>query len=187
MTGTGGHNPTSAALEGTEAEDVVKPVRLLMASPIGRLGIEFRGTAVTRIVILPDRKEARLYQKLEDTDLTDFLLEAIGRLSEHMAGLRSNPELKIDLVPSELDTFTRRVFKETRRISYGRTWTYKRLAEACGRPDGYRVVQAALSQNPIPILIPCHRVVPSKGGVGVYIGGTKRKEKLLEIEQRPFG
>ena len=77
--------------------------------------------------------------------------EAIGRLSEHMAGLRSNPELEIDLVPSELDTFTRRIFKETRRISYGKTWTYKRLAEACGRPDGYRVVQAALSQNPIPI------------------------------------
>ncbi len=165
-----------------EEADSIEPTRVLIASTIGRLAIEFRDTVVTRIIIQPSRKEARRYQSLDKIELTDFLLEALGRLSEHLAGLRTSAELDIDLGPSGVSGFAKRVLKETGRVPYGRTWTYTRLADVSGRPGGYRLVQAALAQNPIPILIPCHRVVPSKGGVGVYIGGTKKKEKLLRIE-----
>ncbi len=180
MTDEAGQDLASAAEE-------VEPVRVLMASPIGRLGIEFRGTFVAAIKIQPSRSEARRYQSLDKVDLTDFLLEALGRLSELLAGIRPSAGLEIDLQPSGVDGFARRVLKETRRIGYGKTWSYKKLAEACRQPNAYRKVQAALLQNPIPILIPCHRVVPQKGGVGAYVGGTKRKQKLLLIESLSLG
>ena len=178
MSDEGGEGPESAA------EDAQEVIRVLMPSALGRLGIEFRGDVVTRIVIQPGRKEARRYQSLERVDLTDFLLEALGRLSELLAGLRISAELDFDLGPSATSGFAKRVLKETSRIAHGRTWTYKKLAEACGQPGAYHRVQAVLAQNPIPILIPCHRVVPSKGGVGSYVGGARKKEKLLQIERR---
>jgi len=180
MTDQAGQDLASAAEE-------VEPVRVLIASPIGRLGIEFRGTFVSAIKIQPSRSEARRYQSLGKVDLTDFLLEALGRLSELLAGIRTSAGLEIDLQPSGVDGFTRRVLKETRRIGYGKTWSYKKLAEACRQPSAYRRVQAALLRNPIPILIPCHRVVPQKGGVGGYVGGTKKKQKLLAIESHSLG
>ena len=178
---------TDEASVGKESADEVEepeiePVRLLVSSPIGRLGIEFRETAVTSVVIQPDRKQARTYKSLDKIELTDFLLEALGRLSEHLTGLRGNPEIDIDLEHLNLSEFSRRVLRHTSRIPWGRTQTYKKLAESTGRPNAYRLVQSVLLQNPIPILIPCHRVIPSKGGVGGYIAGTKKKEKLLKIE-----
>ena len=174
--------------EGDEEEaQEAEPLRVLMGSPIGRLAIEFRDNKVTSLIIQPDRKQARKYKSLDKIKMTDFLLEALGSLSEHLAGLRGDAGLEIDLGRTELSDFARRVLRHTGRIQHGRTMTYKKLAESTGRPDAYRVVQAVLAQNPIPILIPCHRVIPSKGGVGGYIGGTKKKEKLLSIEARSLG
>lgn len=158
--------------------------RVLMASPIGRLGITFRGKAVTRLVIQPSRREVKSYQPLDKVKLTDFLMEALGRLSEYFAGVRQDPEIEVRLDPNEVDEFSRRVLKEVRRIPYGRTWTYKRLAEASGRRNAYNLVRSILAANPIPVLIPCHRVVPGKGGAGSWIAGTKKKEKLLKLERR---
>ena len=175
-----GTGPESVA----DDEKEVEPVRVLMASPIGRLALEFRGTAVVSLIIQPERKDARRYKTLDKIQLTDFLMEALGRLSEYLASVRSNPDLEIDLEASEVSGFALRVLRQTQRIPHGRTWTYARLAEAAGRPGSYRLVQAALAQNPIPILIPCHRVVPSRGGAGGYIAGTKKKEKLLKIESQ---
>jgi methylated-DNA-[protein]-cysteine S-methyltransferase len=167
------------ALLGAEVDE---PVRLLMASPVGRLGIEFRGEVVTRLVVQPDRREAKLFKPLDKVSLDDFLLEALGRLSEYFAGVRPDPEIEVDLESNDLDDFARRVLREVRRIPSGRTWSYKRLAEASGRREAYNRVRSILSINPIPILVPCHRVVPNKGGAGAWIGGTKKKEKLLKLE-----
>lgn len=178
-----GTDPESVA----DDEQEVEPVRVLMASPVGRLALEFRGTAVVSLIIQPERKDARHYKSLNKIQLTDFLMEALGRLSEYLASVRSDPDLEIDLEPSQVSGFALRVLRQTLRIPHGRTWTYTRLAEAAGRPGAYRLVQAALAQNPIPILIPCHRVIPSKGGVGAYIAGTKKKEKLLKIEAQILG
>ena len=159
-------------------------VRLLMPSPIGRLAIEFRGTVVTRLVVQPSRREAKNFRSLDKIQLTDFLMEALGRLSEYFAGVRSDPEINVDLSGSDLDAFQRRVLKEVRRVPYGKSWSYKKLAEASGRRTAYNLVRSVLSMNPIPILIPCHRVLPTKGGAGAWIGGTKKKERLLRIEKK---
>lgn len=168
------------ALQGVEAEE---PLRILMASPVGRLGIEFRGEVVTRLVIQPDRREARLFKPLDKVVLSDFLLEALGRLSEYFAGVRADPKIEVDLEANDLDAYSRRVLREVRRIPYGKTWTFKRLAEATGRREAYNLVRSILAHNPIPILVPCHRVVPNKGGAGAWIAGTTKKQKLLRLER----
>ncbi|MHC1567190.1 MAG: methylated-DNA--[protein]-cysteine S-methyltransferase [Candidatus Syntropharchaeia archaeon] len=78
--------------------------------------------------------------------------------------------------------FERRVLLETRRIPYGETVTYSEIARRIGNPGAYRAVGNALKKNPLPIFIPCHRVV-GKNGVGGYKYGIDIKKKLLEIER----
>lgn len=163
---------------------VPEPLRVLMTSPIGKLGIEFRDQVVTRIVLQPSAKEAREYQSIHDLDLTEFLMEALGQLSEYFAGVRSELAIEVDLTANELDEFARRVLGEVRRIPYGKTWTYKKLAESVGKRDAGTVIRKILLANPIPVLVPCHRVVPNKGGAGAWIGGTKKKERLLRLERK---
>jgi methylated-DNA-[protein]-cysteine S-methyltransferase len=160
------------------------PTRVLMPSAIGKLGIEFRDQVVTRIVLQPSAREAKEYQSLHDVELTDFLSDALAQLSEYFAGVRADPGIAVDLQANDLDEFSRRVLTEVCRIPYGKTWTYKKLAEAVGRRDAHNLVRKILMANPIPVLVPCHRVVPNKGGAGAWIGGTRKKEKLLRVERR---
>ncbi|MDY6959524.1 MAG: methylated-DNA--[protein]-cysteine S-methyltransferase [Halobacteriota archaeon] len=86
-----------------------------------------------------------------------------------------------DVDLSELTDFERDVLYETRRIPYGSVITYSDLAERVGRPKAVRAVGNALGKNPLPIVIPCHRVV-GKNGLGGYSSGTIIKEKLLKLE-----
>ena len=76
------------------------------------------------------------------------------------------------------------VWKEIAKIPFGQTRTYKQLAIAIGKPNSSRAVANACGQNPYPIVIPCHRVVRSDGKIGGYsgVGGKKKKEKLLKLE-----
>jgi len=161
-----------------------EPLRVLMPSPIGPLGMELQGTVVTRLVIDPAKEERARFKPLHKIAGSDTLDEIFGRLSEYFAGARRKIEIDFDLAACGLDTLPRRVLKETCKIPYGRTRTYQEIAEACGRPEAYRQVLSILLENPIPILIPCHRVVANKGG-GSYIGGADRKKWLIEMESRP--
>lgn len=86
-----------------------------------------------------------------------------------------------DVDISELTEFERDVLYETRRIPYGSVITYSDIAERVGRPKAVRGVGNALGKNPLPIVIPCHRVV-GKNGLGGYTSGTIIKEKLLKLE-----
>jgi len=160
------------------------PIRVLFPSPLGALGIELTERTVTGLQIAPDRKDRRRYTPLRDADRSDFLDEALGRLSEYFAGARRNLQIEYDLSGHPLDDFARRILEETARIPYGTTRTYRKVAAAAARGHSYRMVRAVLMANPIPIIIPCHRVVPQKSGVGTYIGGTKKKEWLLKLESR---
>jgi methylated-DNA-[protein]-cysteine S-methyltransferase len=165
---------------------VEQPLRVLMASPIGTLGVELRGTTVTRVLIEPGEPERETFSLLHEVDGSDFLDEVFGRLSEYFAGARRKLELEYDLGPCGLDSFTRRVLKETAKIPYGKTRTYREIAEATGWPDAGREVLSALLGNPIPVLIPCHRVVDGKAAAapGGYVGGSERKSWLLEMERQ---
>jgi len=78
--------------------------------------------------------------------------------------------------------FDRNVWLALREVPYGETRTYKWLAEKVGKPAGSRAVGQALSRNPIPIILPCHRIIESDGSIGGYSAGVDFKRRLLEIE-----
>jgi O-6-methylguanine DNA methyltransferase len=161
----------------------IEPVRVLVPSQIGTLGVEFYGLAIGRILIAPPAPTARLFHPLSAFEDSDFLDEVFGRLSEYFAGARRSLELDFDLTPSGVDSFSRRVLKEAARTPYGKTRTYKDIADASGRPEAYRQALSILLDNPIPLLIPCHRIIPTKDGIGGWVGGASRKRWLLRMER----
>jgi methylated-DNA-[protein]-cysteine S-methyltransferase len=165
-------------------EGAAEAIRVLMPSPIGPLGVEVLGTAVTRLIIEPAEPELRSFMPLHDLDGSDFLDEVFGRLAEYFAGARRKLDLSFDLAASGTALFSRRVLKEAAKVPYGRTRTCRDLAEACGRHEGCPEVLAALRENPIPIVIPCHRILADDGGLGEYVGGARRKRWLLEMESQ---
>jgi methylated-DNA-[protein]-cysteine S-methyltransferase len=163
---------------------VEQPLRVLMPSPIGGLGVELRGTTVTRLLIEPGEEERVSFLALHEIEGSDFLDEVFGRLSEYFAGARRKLELEYNLGLCGVDCFTRRVLKETAKVPYGKTRTCQEIAEAAGRPAARREVLSALLGNPIPILIPCHRVISGMAGLDSYVGGSERKRWLLEMERQ---
>ncbi len=166
---------------------VIEPVRILLPSPLGGLGIELVGEQVRSVVIVPKGRQRRQFKPFADlkrSERTDFIDEVLGRFSEFLAGARRKLELDYDLRTLGLSGFQRRVMRQTAKIPYGRTRSYQQIADAAGRPDGYRLVLSTLMANPIPLVVPCHRVVTHKSGVGSFIGGPKKKQWLLKMEQR---
>jgi len=98
-----------------------------------------------------------------------------------------NGKLKRFSVPVDLTSvskFTRCVLEEVKKVPYGETTTYKHIASAIGNPHAYRVVGNSVGKNPVPIIIPCHRVIRSDGSLGGFSAGISMKKKLLEIEKR---
>lgn len=169
------------------AVPAVEPVRIRIPSPLGTLGIELTGEVLTRVVIVPKGRERNLYRSFADlkrSERSDFLDEVLGRFSEYFAGARKNLELEYDLKATGVTGFSRRVLRQTAKIPYGRTRTYREIAESSGNPDGYRQVLSTLGANPLPIIIPCHRVTTSKSGVGSYVAGVKKKNWLLRLEKK---
>lgn len=106
----------------------------------------------------------------------------MAQLREYFAGKRSRFDLPIDL--SSLTPFQRQVLAVTQKIPAGQTWSYQQVAKNMARPKSSRPVGQALGHNPIPIIIPCHRVVASDGTLGGYSGGSglKAKRWLLQHE-----
>ena len=111
----------------------------------------------------------------------EALAEAARQLREHFAGERDAFDLELDLEGTPLQ---RAVWERLRRIPYGETITYAGLAGELGRPLAARAVGAAVGRTPVPIIVPCHRVVGSDGSLTGYGGGLERKRTLLALEQR---
>jgi len=111
-------------------------------------------------------------------DKKPFLL-LIQELTEYLEGKRKQFEIKCN---PEVSPFYKKVFIQTSLIPYGEVRTYKEIAESTGRPNAARAVGTALAANPLPILIPCHRVIKSDGTLGGFGGGTSLKKKLLSLE-----
>jgi methylated-DNA-[protein]-cysteine S-methyltransferase len=101
------------------------------------------------------------------------------QLKEYWAGRRTRFTLPIDLKGSP---FQRAVWQELQTIPYGTTRSYSEVADAIGRPKAVRAVGTAIGQNPIPIMIPCHRVVGKDGRLAGYRGGLALKRELLRLE-----
>lgn len=106
--------------------------------------------------------------------------EVRRELDEYFGGKRRRFDFKIDW--RLMGPFQQKVLKATYRIPFGKVATYKDVATKAGAPKGSRAAGNALGANPIPIVVPCHRVVRAGGGLGGYTGGLHRKEFLLELE-----
>ena len=102
------------------------------------------------------------------------------QLHEYFEGRRTRFELAVDL--SLTTGFGRRVLEAATKIPYGSVATYRDVATGAGSPAAVRAAGTALGRNPIPIVVPCHRVVRTGGGLGGYTGGLARKEALLALE-----
>lgn len=109
------------------------------------------------------------------------LTQARRELDEYFAGRRRSFEVPLDWRLSA--GFAREVLRATADIPFGRTATYGEVARKTGRPAAYRAAGSALAANPLPILVPCHRVLPARGGVGDYRGGGDAKALLLALER----
>lgn len=162
-------------------------LHVLLPSPVGPVGIDFLGEVIVGVLLSPKGEAAERFRPFEKVARSEFLDEAVGRFSEYFAGARRRLDLPFHLGPSGVRGFGRRVLKETSRIPYGRTRSYQQIAESAGNPDGYRQVLSTLLANPLPIVVPCHRVVTNKSGVGGYIAGAEIKTWLLTMENRFSG
>ncbi len=143
-------------------------------TPIGRLVLE-ADVDVLIGIWLPDEQR---HGRRDTDDVLPILKETATQLEEYFAGERTEFELTMELDGTE---FQREVWAELTRIPYGETISYGELARRVGRPKGPRAVGQANGRNPIPIIVPCHRVLASNG-IGGYGGGLKVKRALLAVE-----
>ena len=176
-----------AVANGAAEEAAPEPQRVLIPSALGALGIELTGLLVTWVSIVPKGRERKLFAPFADLkrgQRNEYLDEVLGRFSEYLAGARRNLALDYELDQLDFDGFDRQILEETAKIPYGITRTYQQVASAAGRPTAYRQVLAVLQTNPLPLVIPCHRVVTAKSGPGSYVAGVSKKVWLLKMEQR---
>jgi O-6-methylguanine DNA methyltransferase len=110
--------------------------------------------------------------------------EAVEQLREYFAGRRRRFDMTVDLAGQT--PFQRQVLEAAARVPAGAVASYGDIARAIGRPRATRAVGAALGQNPVPIVVPCHRIIGSDGGLHGYGGGLDIKEKLLRLEGAPI-
>ena len=143
-------------------------------SPIGRLVLEGDGDVLVGIWLPGGTRQG----SRDAGDVPPVLKETATQLDEYFAGERTDFD-----VPMELDgtDFQRQVWAELARIPYGTTISYGELARRVGRPNGPRAVGQANGRNPIPVIVPCHRVLASNG-IGGYGGGLPMKRALLAVE-----
>ena len=109
------------------------------------------------------------------------LKPVVDQLEAYFCGTLTRFDLPLDLAGTD---FQLRIWRALRAIPYGQTRTYGQIAKALGQPGAARAVGLANNQNPVPIIVPCHRVIGADGSLTGYGGGLPRKRRLLELEAR---
>jgi methylated-DNA-[protein]-cysteine S-methyltransferase len=158
-------------------------------SPLGPLLLAATDRGLVRLAY-EQEDHNRVLQTLA-LKVSPRILRAPGRLDEparqleaYFTGARHAFDLPVDL---RLATgFRRQVLRHLATIGYGRTETYTAVAAATGRPRAVRAVGTACATNPVPVVVPCHRVLRSDGTLGGYIGGLRAKRTLLDLETLGF-
>jgi methylated-DNA-[protein]-cysteine S-methyltransferase len=146
-------------------------------SPIGKL-LLVGNDGILEALHFPNASEQKHLTEGRQYDETSFK-EALRQLSEYFAGNRQEFELKI---APEGTAFQKRVWLELRKIPFGRTVSYGEIAVRVGNTKACRAVGMANSKNPIPIIVPCHRVIGKDGSLTGFGGGLDVKKQLLKLE-----
>ncbi len=168
----------SAELTGTsrakESEEL-KNYSLTLETPIGLLRITASDKAI--IAIKPIEVEKN---RLLSEDTNELVKKCVQELKEYFAGRRTNFDLP--LAPKGTD-FQKQVWQALQKIPYGETRTYGKIAQMMGKPKAARAIGMANHNNPILILIPCHRVIGGNGSLTGYAAGIENQKYLLELEK----
>lgn len=168
-------------------------------SPLGDLLIASTRKGLARIAFYDELRAVASGAGMEEPTLGEILraapfetvaderinLEVCRQLDEYFYGHRRAFELSVDLGSAGPSRFRRRVLKRLMEVPYGEVVTYAQLARLSGRPGAARAVGQVMHWNPVPVVVPCHRVVAANGSLGGYAGGGWRKELLLRREQAP--
>jgi methylated-DNA-[protein]-cysteine S-methyltransferase len=166
------------------AEGLLDVAYDLHDSPVGTLlvGASDRGLCVISFDPEPERELERLARTFGPKILrAPRPVEAARReLDEYFERRRRSFDLPVDLRLAR--DFGRQVLAELQRVPYGQLTTYGALAAKAGRPRAARAVGSVMNRNPVPIVVPCHRVVGASGSLVGYAGGLERKEALLRLE-----
>lgn len=144
--------------------------------PVGTLGIAQDEKGVTNIFF---RQRDALSDAL--TEETDLIKRAAAQLDEYFAGTRTAFDIPLSFYGTE---FQKKVWHALCTIPYGETRSYKQIAEQAGCPGGARAVGMANNQNPIMIVVPCHRVIGANGKLVGYASGVDVKKFLLDLEKK---
>jgi methylated-DNA-[protein]-cysteine S-methyltransferase len=153
----------------------------VMSSPVGDLRIIERDGAISAIEFSPFRQPVDGRPLGARDDDHPLLAEAVRQLDAYFA--RDLKEFDLPLAPQGSD-FQRRVWDQLRTIGYGETASYGQVAARLGMTNAAsRAVGLANGRNPIPVVIPCHRVIGANGTLTGYAGGLERKQTLLSLEQ----
>jgi methylated-DNA-[protein]-cysteine S-methyltransferase len=172
--------PATARAKGKPATAQNSHVRYTwFASPIGPLLLA-GSDAGLKLVSFAEGRRARAVDPSWRQDAAGFV-ETIEQLRSYFAGERIVFDLPLILEGTE---FQNKVWTALQTIPYGETISYKELAERIGNPSAMRAVGTANGANPIPIIIPCHRVIGNDGSLTGFGGGLPLKKKLLQLESR---
>jgi methylated-DNA-[protein]-cysteine S-methyltransferase len=174
----------------TDGQDEQRVVWAVVATAIGPLMLVATRDGLVNVVFhatdrVRDRTLERLAARLGGEPVEDpgspLLAEAIRQVEEYLAGERHAFDLPLDW--SLISGFNRQVLRELASgVPYGTVVGYGDLAGRVGQPGGAQAVGAAMGANPLPVVVPCHRVVESDGGIGGFGGGLETKRKLLALE-----
>jgi methylated-DNA-[protein]-cysteine S-methyltransferase len=148
-------------------------------SPVGELRVAVTDRGLCRISYRADGWEDQLARGFGVRVLRAPLDEVRRELDEYFEGARRAFDLRLDL---RVAPFHESVLRELARVPYGSTETYGALAAKAGRPGAARAVGTVMNRNPIPIVLPCHRIVGANGSLTGYAGGLDVKRRLLQLE-----
>jgi methylated-DNA-[protein]-cysteine S-methyltransferase len=176
--------PTTTPPTTTPMTTTTTTVHTMIESPIGPLLLLADGEALTGIY-LDSERGARRPDELGDADPEHpVLAAAVEQLTAYFAGDRDDFDLPLAARGTD---FQRTVWDALTEIPYGDTISYGELARRVGKPNASRAVGLANGRNPLPIVVPCHRVIGANGTLTGYGGGVERKQWLLEHEREHAG
>ena len=151
-----------------------------MPSPVGQLKLIASSRGIAAILWQDDDPQRGGFIELTPDNKHPALLECKKQLQEYFAGKRKKFSLQLDAKGTD---FQKRVWQELAKIPFGETRSYGEIAKKIGNEKASRPVGGASGRNPLPIIVPCHRVIGSSGKLTGFAGGIKVKEFLLQLEK----